>query len=224
MKCGNCTQPATLHITEVFPGLLGELHLCEMCAHLYGHVPDQQQHIRFEAWGGSTTAMLPGSPATPLPQARDSETRFEICRLCISEIHEEQLVVLREVDGDKVFSIMIGIFEATSIDRRLKKMPCPRPLTHDAWADSIAALGGWVQDVCISELRDNAYYAQIRVRLRHSNQFPTETVMRSERPPSFATPSQLIVVDVRPSDAFVMALIHNTGIYIKDEILAEVCG
>src|SRR5437870_9803399 len=38
--------------------------------------------------------------------------------IIISEIHEQQIIVLKEVEGDRTFSIMIGIFEATSIDRR----------------------------------------------------------------------------------------------------------
>ena len=44
--------------------------------------------------------------------------------------------------GMKSFEHLIGIFEATSIDRRVKGMPSPRPLTHDLVASVIDNLGG----------------------------------------------------------------------------------
>ena len=52
-------------------------------------------------------------------------------RIIISEINENQIVFLKEVEGDRQLPILIGIFEATSIDRRVKEIPRPRPLTHD---------------------------------------------------------------------------------------------
>ena len=54
---------------------------------------------------------------------------MRLARIIISEINENQFVFLREVDGDRQFPIVIGIFEATSIDRRVKDIPRPRPLT-----------------------------------------------------------------------------------------------
>ena len=56
---------------------------------------------------------------------------MRLSRIIISEINENQVVFLQEVDGGRQFPILIGIFEATSIDRRVKKIPRPRPLTHD---------------------------------------------------------------------------------------------
>ena len=68
--------------------------------------------------------------------------QMELKRIIISEIHEQQVIALKEVDGDRSFPIVIGIFEATSIDRRVKGMPSPRPLTHDLVATVIEHLGG----------------------------------------------------------------------------------
>src|SRR5205807_4407204 len=86
--------------------------------------------------------------------------QMELKRIIISEIHEQQVIMLKEVDGDRSFSIMIGIFEATSIDRRVKHMPSPRPLTHDLVASVIDNLGGELRDIYISELRDHTYFAK----------------------------------------------------------------
>ena len=47
--------------------------------------------------------------------------QMELKRIVINEIHEQQVIMLREVDGERSFPIVIGIFEATSIDRRVKQ-------------------------------------------------------------------------------------------------------
>ena len=56
---------------------------------------------------------------------------MQLSRIIISEIHDQQIIYLREVEGERQFPIVIGIFEATSIDRRVKGYQTPRPLTHD---------------------------------------------------------------------------------------------
>src|SRR5436305_9301789 len=85
----------------------------------------------------------------------DVPVHMELKRIIISEIHEQQVIMLKEVDGERSFSIMIGIFEATSIDRRVKKMNSPRPLTHDLVASVVESLGGELRDIYISEPRDH---------------------------------------------------------------------
>jgi uncharacterized protein len=106
------------------------------------------------------------------------------------------------VDGERSFSIMIGIFEATSIDRRVKKMPSPRPLTHDLVAGVIDSMGGELRDVYISELRDHTYYAKLRIRQN----------------------GELIEVDSRPSDAIALAVTASVPIYVAEDVLEEACG
>ena len=123
-------------------------------------------------------------------------------RIIISEIHEQQVIMLREVDGDRSFSIMIGIFEATSIDRRVKGTPSPRPLTHDLVASVIEHMGGELRDIYISELRDHTYFAKLRIR--HNG--------------------ELVEVDSRPSDAIALAVTAKVPIYVAEDVLGEVCG
>ena len=45
--------------------------------------------------------------------------QMELSRIIINEINDQQVIYLREVDGERMFPILIGIFEATSIDRRV---------------------------------------------------------------------------------------------------------
>src|SRR5687768_12242260 len=89
---------------------------------------------------------------------------MELTRIIISENNEQQIVYLKEVDGDRTFPIVIGIFEATSIARRVRGQPTPRPLTHDLLASTIASLGGELQDIFISELRAHTYFAKLRIK------------------------------------------------------------
>jgi hypothetical protein len=124
---------------------------------------------------------------------------MELRRIIISEVHDQQVIVLREVDGERSFPIVIGIFEATSIDRRVKNMPSPRPLTHDLLAQVIEDLGGEVQDVIISDLREHTYFAKLRVRHQ----------------------GELIEVDSRPSDAIAVAVTAKVPIYVSEDVLEE---
>jgi uncharacterized protein len=128
--------------------------------------------------------------------------QMELKRIIISEVHDQQVIMLKEVEGERSFPIVIGIFEATSIDRRVKGMPSPRPLTHDLVASVIENMGGDLQDIYISELRDHTYFAKLRIR--HSG--------------------ELIEVDCRPSDAIALAVTAKVPIYVAEDVLGEVCG
>jgi bifunctional DNase/RNase len=127
---------------------------------------------------------------------------MELKRIIISEISEQQTILLKEVDGERSFFIMIGIYEATSIDRRVKKMSSPRPLTHDLVANVVEQMGGEISDVYISELRDHTYYAKLRIKNN----------------------GELIEVDCRPSDAIALAVTAGVPIYVAEDVLDEVCG
>jgi bifunctional DNase/RNase len=127
---------------------------------------------------------------------------MELKRIIISEVHDQQVIMLKEVEGDRSFPIVIGIFEATSIDRRVKKLPSPRPLTHDLVTSVIDNLGGELRDVFISELRDHTYFAKLRIRIN----------------------GEMVEVDSRPSDAVALAVTASVPIYVAEDVLEEVCG
>lgn len=129
---------------------------------------------------------------------------MELARIIISEINSEQVIYLKEIDGDRTFPILIGIFEATSIDRRVKGFEAPRPLTHDLLVNAVESLGGEFQDVVISELKDHTYFAMLRVRFE----------------------GELIEIDSRPSDAIAVAVTCDPQlpIYVSEDVLNDVMG
>ena len=92
--------------------------------------------------------------------------QMELSRIIISEINDQQVIYLKEVDGDRSFPILIGIFEATSIDRRVKGYASPRPLTHDLLVSVAEHLGAEFQSVVISELKDHTYYARLQINTK----------------------------------------------------------
>lgn len=142
----------------------------------------------------------------PAAANHESETavpvQMELRRIIISEIHDQQVILLREVDGERSFPIVIGIFEATSIDRRVKNSLTPRPLTHDLVNNVVEQLGAELQDVIISELREHTYFAKLRIR--HEG--------------------ELIEVDSRPSDAIALAVTARVPIYVNEDVLNELAN
>ncbi len=127
---------------------------------------------------------------------------MELKRIVINEVHDSQVIMLREVDGPRSFPIVIGIFEATSIDRRVKGIQSPRPLTHDLLASVIDLLGGELQDIFISELSEHTYFAKLRIR----------------------KDDEIVEVDCRPSDAIALAVTAKVPIYVAEEVIEEAAG
>jgi bifunctional DNase/RNase len=130
--------------------------------------------------------------------------QMELSRIIISEINDHQVIYLKEVDGDRTFPILIGIFEATTIDRRVKGFSSPRPLTHDLLVSVAENLGGELQDVVISELKDHTYFARLRIK----------------------RDGELIEIDSRPSDAIAVAVTCDPPlpIYVSEDVLNDVLG
>ena len=126
---------------------------------------------------------------------------MQLARIIISEINDNQLVFLKEVNGERQFPILIGIFEATSIERRVKNINRPRPLTHDLLVAAVETLGGELESVVISDLRKHTYYANLRVR--HNG--------------------ETVELDARPSDAIAVAVTCNPTlpIFIEEEVLEQ---
>ncbi len=127
---------------------------------------------------------------------------MELSRIIISEINDQQVIYLKEIDGDRTFPILIGVFEATSIDRHVKQIETPRPLTHDLLVATVEAMGAELQDVVITELHEHVYYASLRVR--HEG--------------------ELIEVDARPSDAIAVAMTCDPPlpIFVAEDVLNDV--
>lgn len=128
------------------------------------------------------------------------QVQVKLIRIIISEIHEKQVVILKEVDGERQFPIVIGIFEASSIDRRVKKESVvPRPLTHDLVVDAIDQMGGTLKSIQIHDLQETTYFAKIVIRQGDKE----------------------VELDSRPSDAIAIAMTVDPPlpIYVDQQVL-----
>jgi bifunctional DNase/RNase len=108
------------------------------------------------------------------------------------------LLLLEEVAGDRVLPIFIGAPEATAIAYALQGVKSPRPMSHDLLGNVITALGAQLFAAEITELRDNTFFANLRLVRNHEE----------------------INVSARPSDAVALALRVGAPILVNDELMA----
>ena len=127
--------------------------------------------------------------------------QMELHKIIIREIDDQQIIVLKEVDGERKFPIVIGDAEASAIDRRLKGIPTARPLTHDLLASVIEQLGGTIERIEINNLQEHTFFARIHIR----------------------QDGQVVEIDSRPSDAIALGVATSVPIYVAEHVLDEVC-
>jgi len=125
---------------------------------------------------------------------------MELSRILITEFGDQQVIFLKEKGGDRSFPILIGTAEALAIDRRLKNIPTPRPMTHDLLANIIAAMGGTLDRIVINDIRDHTFIATLHIR-------------RGE---------DIIAIDSRPSDAIALGSAFGTPIVVAEHVLVNV--
>jgi bifunctional DNase/RNase len=126
--------------------------------------------------------------------------QMELHKIIISEMQDQQIIVLKEVDGERKFPIVIGSNEAMAIDRRLKGIPTPRPMTHDLLANIIEEMGGNIDHIEINDLQAHTFFARIHIRQN----------------------GKTLEVDSRPSDAIALGIAQVVPIYVADHVLEEV--
>jgi bifunctional DNase/RNase len=127
--------------------------------------------------------------------------QMELHKIIISEMQPEQIIVLKEVDGERKFPIVIGNSEAQAISRRLKGDLHPRPLTHDLLASVIENMGGSIDRIEINDLQDHTFYARILIRQN----------------------GNVLRIDSRPSDAIALGVATMVPIFVAEHVLADVC-
>ncbi|MBW7904152.1 MAG: bifunctional nuclease family protein [Phycisphaerae bacterium] len=124
---------------------------------------------------------------------------MDLAQIRISDVTEQQIIVLRERNGNRYLHIVIGLPEAVAIQRRIKGETPQRPLTHDLLANTIEQLSGEIEKVVISDLHEHTFFARLIVRRA----------------------GELIEIDSRPSDAIAVAAGLDVPIYVAEHVLKE---
>ena len=132
----------------------------------------------------------------------DAEVPVELARIVINEQSPEQVIVLREIGGKRQFPIVIGIFEAWAIDRKVKDIDVPRPMTHDLLANVIAELSGELREVRINDIEGGTFYARLMIRQGEKE----------------------LSVDCRPSDAVALAVRAAVPIFVESVVFEKLAS
>jgi bifunctional DNase/RNase len=125
------------------------------------------------------------------------EVEMKIRGLMMDPVTNMPIVILKDVNGNTILPIWVGIYEANAIALEIEKVSTPRPMTHDLLKSILQGLSATVRKVVVSELREDTFYAVIWLE----------------------KDGQLISVDSRPSDALALALRVDCPIYVEDSVL-----
>jgi hypothetical protein len=117
--------------------------------------------------------------------------------LIVESKTQQNIVILREVEGERILPIWIGPNEAMAIRRILSEDPFPRPLTHDLLFLVVEGLKAKIVRVVISDLRENTFYASVFVQRE----------------------SDMLALDARPSDSIALALRARAPIFVNEKLL-----
>jgi len=124
------------------------------------------------------------------------DVEVELSRIVINETSDQQIIVLKERNGQRSFPIVIGIFEIFAIDRRLKGIIPPRPMTHDLLDSVIEGLGARIERILITDLTNHTFYAKIILSMKE----------------------KVVEIDSRPSDAIALGVASNAPIFVAEQV------
>jgi len=77
---------------------------------------------------------------------------------------QKPILLLKEDGGNRYLPIWIGPFEASAIALEMSHIKTPRPMTHDLIINIIRNLKIKIDNIEISDIRDNTFYAIINIR------------------------------------------------------------
>ncbi len=125
------------------------------------------------------------------------EVEMKIRGLMMDPVTNMPIVVLKDVGGDTVLPIWVGVYEANAIALEIEKVTTPRPMTHDLIKNLLIGFDAHVHKVVVNELREDTFFA----------------VIWMERD------GKVMSMDSRPSDALALALRLDCPIFVDEEVL-----
>jgi bifunctional DNase/RNase len=125
------------------------------------------------------------------------EVEMKIRGLMMDPVTNMPIVVLKDVQGQAILPIWVGVYEANAIALEIEKVQTPRPMTHDLLKNVLLGLDVRVQKIVVNDLKDDTFYALIWV----------------ERD------GQMMTIDSRPSDALALALRMDCPIFVDEVVL-----
>jgi bifunctional DNase/RNase len=128
---------------------------------------------------------------------KSDSIQMSVGGLTLDPVTKTPIVILKDADNKLNLPIWIGLLEATAMATELEGIKMARPMTHDLLKNTLAELGGSVDYVEITELKENTYYALINLNISGKE----------------------LTIDSRPSDAIALALRTKSPIYVAKAVL-----
>ncbi len=125
--------------------------------------------------------------------------QMEIDSIRVSLLNYQRVVILKQKDGDRYLPIWIGPAEADAIAVRLQEVAVPRPLTHDLLHNVLNELGARIEQVIVSGLDHDTFFAKIIVGVN----------------------GRTLSIDSRPSDALALAVRAKVPIYAEEAVMEK---
>lgn len=129
--------------------------------------------------------------------ARENFIEMRVGGLTLDPMTKTPIVILKDEDNKLNLPIWIGLMEATAMATELEGIRMARPMTHDLLRRLIDELGGQVESIEVTELKDNTYYASICLQAGEKK----------------------LTIDSRPSDAISLALRTKSPIFVAKQVL-----
>jgi bifunctional DNase/RNase len=128
---------------------------------------------------------------------REEFIEMRVGGLTLDPVTKTPIVILKDTDNKLNLPIWIGLMEATAMATELEGIKMARPMTHDLLRTVVDTLGGVVEAIEVTDLRDSTYYAVIYLELG----------------------GRRVSVDARPSDAISLALRTKSPIFVAKKVL-----
>ena len=126
--------------------------------------------------------------------------QVELAKIIIDEKRQDQVIVLKEKNGERQIPIVIGFMEASSIKMKISGIEVPRPLTHDLLVNVLAATGSKVARLLIDRMETSTFYAKLEVKNKDG---------------------EIKLVDCRPSDGIAITVRLKTPIFVDEGVLTK---
>ncbi len=120
----------------------------------------------------------------------------EVNSIRLEESSETPILLLLDPSTQKVLPIWIGTIEAVSIAYAQEGVLHDRPQTHDLLLNMVEALDGTINEVNISNIEGNTYFADIILN----------------------TINGTVTLSARPSDAIALALRSNIPVTVNQDV------
>lgn len=130
----------------------------------------------------------------------DRMIEAELARIIINDAVDQQQIWVREKGGGREFPIVIGVTEALAIDRFVKELGTPRPMTHELLHSILSALGAKIARVEVTQLKDSTFHANLAL---------------------VSADGRELDVDARTSDAIALAVKTGAPLFVHEDVLDE---